>query len=66
MIAEQRLREELEACCQPLTPEEVLEGLQELYDYASNSPRIEEEHDLPLLNAAIEVLRKVISLSKRQ
>ena len=66
MITEQRLREELETCCQPLTPEEALESLQELYDYASNSPRIEEEHDLPVLNAAIEVLRKVISLSKVQ
>jgi hypothetical protein len=64
MIAAWRLREQVEACCKPLTPEQALEDLQELYDYTSASPRVEEGHDLLALNAAIEVLRRVLSLSK--
>ena len=53
-------REELERCCRPLTPEEALQKLRELYDWTSMSPRMEEEDDLVVLNAAIEVMRKVL------
>ena len=53
-------RKELERCCHPLTPEEALQRLQELYNWLSMSPRIESEDDLEALNAAIEVMRKVM------
>ena len=59
-------RKELERCCRPLTPEEALQKLKELYNWTSMSPRIEGEDDLVVLNAAIEVMRKVIQETKEE
>ena len=59
-------REELERCCRPLTPEETLQKLRELYDWLSISPRMEHEDDLVVLNAAIEVMHKLVEKTKRR
>ena len=53
-------RKELERCCRPLSPEEAFQKLRELYDWLSISPRMENEDDLMVLNAAIEVMRKEV------
>jgi hypothetical protein len=54
------LREKLEACCQPLTPEEVLGHLRILYDALERSQRWVSEEELEAVNAAIEVLKLTI------
>ena len=59
-------RKELERCCRPLSPEEAFQKLRELYDWLSISPRMEHEDDLVELNAAIEVMRKVIQETKEE
>lgn len=52
-------RQELEQLCEPQTPEQVLEGLRNLYNYLSNSFAPEED-DLTAMNASIAVLEKEI------
>ena len=54
-------RADLEALCEPFTPEEVLDGIQDLYDHLLYSTVLDED-DLALvsLKAGIEVLKKVI------
>jgi len=54
-------RADLEALCEPFTPEEVLDGIQDLYDHLLYSTVLD-EGDLALvsLKAGIEVLKKMI------
>ena len=54
-------RLELEALCKPQSPEEVLDGLQELHAYLDTSAvTATEDSDLYSLNAGIEILKKTI------
>ena len=56
-------RADLEALCEPLTPEDALSGLQELYEALEASAWGQAE-DLESANAGIEVLKKVIEETK--
>ncbi len=54
-------RLELEALCKPQSPEEVLDGLQELCDYLNTTAvAATEDSVLYSLNAGIEILKKTI------
>lgn len=56
-------RADLEALYEPLTPEDALSGLQELYEALEASAWGQAE-DLESANAGIEVLKKVIEETK--
>ena len=57
-------RRELENLCQPLTPEEALDGLRELYDSLDNSPGWVSDRELECLNSAIKVLKAAIKAAR--
>ena len=46
--------------CKPLTPGEVLSQLEDMYDWLSNSPRVEDMAYLEALNACLGVFRLIV------
>lgn len=52
--------QQLADACQPLTPEEALQALRDLYDDLANSPGWVTDEELEALNAAIQVLSLAI------